>query len=199
MNPELQRNLWLEASPRRTAWAGVAVLGVYAAVYLSSDGGGPALLRALGGAGAFIFFAAALVWGVRLAGQSVASEIGERTWDFQRLSALDPWAMTWGKLFGGTALAVRAIHPGPLRWETVGDLLLDPLVYAVVLMGVLGVLAGYVATTAGTELATLADVSATDVMDVPDRGPDTVRLPARAGIEFGLRAGGAHAQQHVVE
>ncbi|MFP5072019.1 hypothetical protein ACLFMI_20430 [Pseudonocardia nantongensis] len=43
--------------------------------------------------------------------------------------------------FGGTALAVRAIHPGPLRWETVGDLLLDPLVYAVVLMGVLGVLA----------------------------------------------------------
>ena len=106
MNPELQRNLWLEASPRRAAWAGVAVLGIYVAVYLAAEGAGSGeLLRALGGAGAFIFFASALVWGVRLAGQSVASEIGERTWDFQRLSALDPWSMAWGKLFGATALA----------------------------------------------------------------------------------------------
>ena len=31
MNPELQRNLWLEASPRRAAWAGVVVIGVYGA------------------------------------------------------------------------------------------------------------------------------------------------------------------------
>ena len=106
MNPELQRNLWLEASPRRAAWAGVVVIGIYAAVTLSLQGEPVSeLLRALGGAGAFIFFASALVWGVRLAGQSVASEIGERTWDFQRLSALDPWTMTWGKLFGATSLA----------------------------------------------------------------------------------------------
>ena len=104
MNPELQRNLWLEASPRRAAWAGVVVLLIYGAVALAAGDDGE-LLRALGGAGAFIFFASALVWGVRLAGQSVSSEIGERTWDFQRVSALDPWAMTWGKLFGATSLA----------------------------------------------------------------------------------------------
>jgi hypothetical protein len=106
MNPELQRNLWLEASPRRAAWAGVVVLLIYGAVALAAgDDHASELLRALGGAGAFIFFASALVWGVRLAGQSVSSEIGERTWDFQRVSALDPWAMTWGKLFGATSLA----------------------------------------------------------------------------------------------
>jgi hypothetical protein len=107
MNPELQRNLWLEASPRRAAWAGVVVLLIYGAVALAAgdERGGGELMRALGGAGAFIFFASALVWGVRLAGQSVSSEIGERTWDFQRVSALDPWAMTWGKLFGATSLA----------------------------------------------------------------------------------------------
>lgn len=106
MNPELQRNLWLEGSPRRAAWAGVVVIGVYAAVLLAAqDITAAQRLQALGGAGAFIFFASALVWGVRLAGQSVGSEIGERTWDFQRLSALDPWAMTWGKLFGVTSLA----------------------------------------------------------------------------------------------
>lgn len=50
-------------------------------------------------------------------------------------------ALLAGLGFGGTALAVRALHPGPIRWETVGDLLRDPLVYGVVAMGVLGVLA----------------------------------------------------------
>ncbi|MDP8916221.1 MAG: hypothetical protein M3M95_03245 [Pseudomonadota bacterium] len=106
MNPELQRNLWLEASPRRLAWAGLVVLLLYAAaVLINSQTPEPDLLAGLGSVGAFVFFAAALVWGVRLAGQSVSTEIGERTWEFQRLSALDPWSMTWGKLFGATSLA----------------------------------------------------------------------------------------------
>jgi hypothetical protein len=109
MNPELQRNLWLEASPRRLAWAGVTVLLIYVGVaIIDGQNGSTDLLGALGSAGAFVFFAAALVWGVRLAGQSVSSEIGERTWEFQRLSALDPWTMTWGKLFGATSLAWAA-------------------------------------------------------------------------------------------
>lgn len=106
MNPELQRNLWLEASPRRLAWAGVTVLLIYAGVaIIDSQTERADIVAALGSAGAFVFFATALVWAVRLAGQSVSSEIGERTWEFQRLSALDPWTMTWGKLFGATSLA----------------------------------------------------------------------------------------------
>jgi hypothetical protein len=58
MNPELQRNLWLEASPRRIGWAATAFLGVLAAVWLSSDGRTASeQLQGLGGAGIFIFFA----------------------------------------------------------------------------------------------------------------------------------------------
>ena len=36
MNPEFQRHLWLDASPRRAIWAGVTVLLVYFAVALLS-------------------------------------------------------------------------------------------------------------------------------------------------------------------
>jgi hypothetical protein len=49
---------------------------------------------------------------------------------------------------------------------------------------VLGILADYVATTPDMRLATVADLSATDVMQVPDRGPDVVRLPATAGMDL---------------
>jgi len=105
MNPEFQRNLWLEASPRRIAWALVAVTLVYGAVFLAVHGdmrlAGPALATA----GTAVFLVCAGLWGARAAGSAVLAEIAERTWDFQRLSALTPWQMTWGKLFGATSLA----------------------------------------------------------------------------------------------
>ena len=105
MNPEFQRNLWLEASPRRIAWAGVVLALVFGAVAFvtANEGGGTA--RALGATGMFVFVICALLWGARAAGTAVLAEIADRTWDFQRLSALTPWAMTWGKLFGATGLA----------------------------------------------------------------------------------------------
>ena len=31
MNPELQRNLWLEASPRKLAWVGMVLAVIYGA------------------------------------------------------------------------------------------------------------------------------------------------------------------------
>ena len=73
-------------------------------------------------------------------------------------------ALLAGLGFGGTALAVRAIHPGPIRWETVTDLLLDPLVYGVVLMGVLGVLAFAKALQDGAVGPATAVLSVTEVV-----------------------------------
>jgi hypothetical protein len=60
-------------------------------------------MQALAVAGATLF--ATLVWGVGTfaAGASVMDEITDRTWDQQRMSAMQPWAMTWGKLAGATA------------------------------------------------------------------------------------------------
>lgn len=105
MNPEFQRNLWLEAAPRRAAWALIAVALIYGAVLLAvraQPGHGP---PALAMAGLLVFIVCAVIWASRAAGAAVLTEIAQRTWDFQRLSALGPWQMTWGKLFGATSLA----------------------------------------------------------------------------------------------
>ena len=104
MNPEFQRNLWLEASPRRTAWAAVTLVLIYGAVALVTRDiqHRPATFT---GAGIAVFVACAVIWAGRAAGSSVLTEVAERTWDFQRLSALTAWGMTWGKLFGATILA----------------------------------------------------------------------------------------------
>ncbi len=115
MNPELQRNLWLEATPRRVAWVVVALILVLGAVGVVTGMGGEQARdvgRALGVAGAIIFVVAGLLWGSREAAQSVTEEIGQRTWEFQRLSALSPWQMTWGKLLGAPSVAWLAALVG---------------------------------------------------------------------------------------
>ncbi|MBC3193017.1 hypothetical protein H7X46_18315 [Pseudonocardia sp. C8] len=73
-------------------------------------------------------------------------------------------ALLAGLGFGGTALAVRAIHPGPMRWEAVGELLRDPLVYGVGVLGVLGVLAFAKALQDGAVGPATAVLSVTEVV-----------------------------------
>lgn len=52
---------------------------------------------------------------------------------------------------------------------------------------VLEVLGRYARTTPDTRLATLGELTTTDVMDVPDRGREVVRLPVSAGIDLAAR------------
>lgn len=101
MNPELRRNLWLELSLHRALAAPVGLGLIFLLVYKLSetDPGGPISITA-----ATLFVAFALWAGVQ-AGDSVHSEVRARTWDGQRMSAIEPWAMTWGKLAGTPAFA----------------------------------------------------------------------------------------------
>jgi hypothetical protein len=115
MNPEFERNLWLEAAPRRLVGAGVILALVYGATGLVAKNGDPhMLLAALGLAGLIVFIASGLIWAAWAAGSSILDEIRGRTWEFQRLSALTPWTMTWGKLFGAGSLAWLAALTGLL-------------------------------------------------------------------------------------
>ncbi|MCB1749665.1 MAG: hypothetical protein H6977_05595 [Gammaproteobacteria bacterium] len=97
MNPELRRLLWLEATPQRlwltplALFGSAFVVGRYAEVAVPS-------LALLG------FVGLALFWGMRQAANAVLDEVREHTWDLQRMSALSPWAMTWGKLAGATLM-----------------------------------------------------------------------------------------------
>jgi hypothetical protein len=98
MNPELQRNLWLEASPFRLALIAGLLLLVFAAGSVAPSG-----VMTTPGAALGLYWFFAVLWGTRSAALSVVAEIRERTWDSQKLSSIGPWTMVWGKLFGATA------------------------------------------------------------------------------------------------
>ncbi|GAA0566877.1 hypothetical protein [Rhizomicrobium electricum] len=96
MNPEFQRNVWLELTPLRlVVMAAVLALAFFAAAL--SNG-----LITPGGVARALFLVLVVVWGTHNAARSVVGEIRDRTWDSQRLSSLGPGTMMWGKLFGAT-------------------------------------------------------------------------------------------------
>ena len=100
MNPEFRRQLWLGFSSTRLAVLPMLLLACFAAAYLTGKDNAASVLAITGSA---LF--AVLVWGMGTlaAGTSVMEELTDRTWDQQRMSAMQPWAMTWGKLGGATA------------------------------------------------------------------------------------------------
>lgn len=102
MNPELQRHLWLELSGHRLVAMPCVLLLLFLLVALSPSTWEPTRLTSVGVA---LFFILAVGWGAQRVSAAVLEEWRERTWDQQRMSALGPWAMTWGKLFGSTVFA----------------------------------------------------------------------------------------------
>ena len=102
MNPEFQRNVWLELTPRRLGlMAGLLALAFFAAAVTGTADNG-LLLGPLSTTAEFLYYIIVVLSGTRNAALAVIGEIQNRTWDTQRLSAIQPGAMTWGKLFGAT-------------------------------------------------------------------------------------------------
>ena len=104
MNPEFRRQLWLGFSPTRLVVLPLLLIACFAAAYLTVNVTATARAAStLAVTGAALF--AVLVWGMGTfaAGASVTDEVTDRTWDQQRMSAMQPWAMTWGKLGGASA------------------------------------------------------------------------------------------------
>lgn len=120
MNPELMRNLWLDASPRRLAIM-AGVLGfLFVTVWISAESD---RLKALSATAEFLFYGLVVLWGTRAAASAVVDEISNRTWDLQRLSAISPWDMVWGKLLGSTSYvwAGGAICLVPITMHALAD------------------------------------------------------------------------------
>ncbi len=101
-NPELRRNLWLELTLHRLIAMPAVLLLIFGLTFaLNRDSPG----EPLASAAAALFVAICVVWGAVHAGDAVMSEVRGRTWDAQRMSAVEPWPMTFGKLAGTTAFA----------------------------------------------------------------------------------------------
>lgn len=99
MNPELLRNLWLTFSPQRIIAAPLILGAAFALAAAASDGS----WIIVGEAARWGYVVIAYLWGTRRAVNVLADEIIAGTWDGQRMSAIGPWSMAWGKLIGGTA------------------------------------------------------------------------------------------------
>lgn len=125
MNPEFKRNLWLEMSPTRliTMPLVLTLIGLLV-VSLNLDDPHGSLFVAF----AALFIGLTVGWGSLLVVSSINNEVSERTWDQQRLSALTPWQMAWGKLIGSAVyawyggmlcalVALVAALPGPAFWS----------------------------------------------------------------------------------
>ena len=97
MNPEFQRNLWLELPPHRLVAMPAVLMLAFFAAWMA---GGSA---SFAGAAQLLIALLLIIWGGRLAAESVLNEMIGHTWDSQRMSAVTPWEMAWGKLAGSTA------------------------------------------------------------------------------------------------
>ena len=177
LNPEFQRNLWLQLSAQRLIAAPV-VIGLLVALFHLGDMGSGADLAD----GARVaFYVLVAVWGTRRAADSVAEEVAGGTWDGQRMSALGAWTMSWGKLLGSTIYV----------WYCAA------LCLAVYLYGVLtGVAPGPPDLPAGRVLVDLAVMIGTGLLGqavamaaclaILGRGAQGRRLPVTASQAIGL-------------
>ena len=99
-NPEFQRLVWLELTTQRLV-ATPLILGMLLLIgWQTGDhfGGIPSICLTL-------FAVLGVMWGAKLAGDSLNHELVQGTWDSQRLSGMGAWEMTVGKLAGGPVFA----------------------------------------------------------------------------------------------
>jgi hypothetical protein len=99
-NPEFLRNTWLELTPQRLL-AMPAVLALILLVVALADAPGLPLANVA----MSLFVLVVVLYGAKLAGDSMTEELVQGTWDSQRLSGLGAATMTAGKLLGGPVFA----------------------------------------------------------------------------------------------
>ncbi|MEN5179709.1 hypothetical protein ABE501_08010 [Comamonas testosteroni] len=102
MNPELRRQLSLELTSSRLVLMPAILLLMAVCVFMIEQQ--EPLLYLHQGALVVMGLLAACV-GTFTALSSINDEVNERTWDQQRMSAMGPWRMAWGKLLGGPSYA----------------------------------------------------------------------------------------------
>lgn len=97
-NPELQKNVWLELSTQRLIMMPVIIFAVLFLVSISSNEP-ESVMSQVTFTGASIIL---MIWGAKVAYDNIIAEYNERTWDWQRMSAIEPRQILVGKLLGAT-------------------------------------------------------------------------------------------------
>lgn len=99
-NPEFRRHVWLDLTLQRLIGAPLILGLVFLTVSLTE-----AWHDALPEVSMTLFVVITVLWGAKLASDSLYNELSQGTWDSQRLSGMSAWDMALGKLFGGPVFA----------------------------------------------------------------------------------------------
>jgi hypothetical protein len=99
MNPEFERNLYLEFSFARLIGMPLFLMVIFVLTYSIND---QKFDENSARVAIWLYIFIVLFWGARQASESIFDELRNHTWDTQKTSAISPWSLTWGKLFGST-------------------------------------------------------------------------------------------------
>lgn len=103
-NPEILRYYWLDFSLHRTIMMPVILAIIFSISVLIETGYSTAdvIPHKLQVTSYFLFGLIVFIWGSYRASGAILNDINERTWDYQRLSSLSAWSLSWGTVFGST-------------------------------------------------------------------------------------------------
>jgi len=96
-NPEFKRSIVVSLSSYRSFVMPVAMLIL---LYLTFVLHGQTFSESLSVSCSVIFLLLVFFFCTRDVNDSIMDEVMQRTWDFQRMSAISAWTMVWGKLLG---------------------------------------------------------------------------------------------------
>jgi hypothetical protein len=100
MNPELRRHAWQDLRLHELLVTPM-LIGLLAGTWLAASS---APANGLAWGATSLFVTVTLTWGGMRAFTSVSDEVRDRTWDFQRMTALPPAHIALGKVFGAPLL-----------------------------------------------------------------------------------------------
>jgi hypothetical protein len=104
-NPEFVKNVQLELNPVKLALMPVILGMVFFVIYLMYAEVKAPIAYSMQVASLVLFAIIVFIWGTKMAIESLVNEFNDKTWDSQRMTAIGPWTLAWGKLFGSTLFA----------------------------------------------------------------------------------------------
>lgn len=100
-NCELRKYIWLDFSKVRLLISPLIAIAISIIIFLSNND--PTHLNStLMTTSGIIIGLFLYLWGAKQAADSITNEVVQNTWVFQRMSSVNAWDMTVGKLFGST-------------------------------------------------------------------------------------------------
>lgn len=104
-NPEFIKNIRLQLNGVKLVLMPMILGMIFFLAYISEADSYRSVEKTMQITALVLFGGIVFIWGTKMAVDSLAGEFNDRTWDSQRMTAISPWDLVQGKLFGSTLYA----------------------------------------------------------------------------------------------